>query len=196
MASTKVTRRRRQADSNIVSNNGFVTNCEARFMPIQSGGGFVLVWACPEGVESPDQEDLDGICRALFSMNLVSTCSSPSGLVLTRMADTTPLTNTSWVGYYKFLSIKSHKIKTMFNCKSKFRDMLDIIKGIYQIHFSVILAWLWALKKFYDSYAEMVQGWHCLKFDANVSGYNFFCIFEPICKIIKQSPISIRQIMW
>ena len=64
-------------------------------MPTQSADGFVLMWACPEGVESPSQDDLDGICRALFSMKLVSSCSSPSGLVLTSMADTTSLTNTS-----------------------------------------------------------------------------------------------------
>ena len=94
MAGTQVTRSRRLADSNVLSNNGFVTNCEARFMPVQSTDGFVLVWACPEGVESPDQDDLDGICQALFSMNLVSSCSSPSGLVLTSMPDAT-LANTT-----------------------------------------------------------------------------------------------------
>ncbi len=97
MASTVVTRSRRQTDNNVISNNGFVTNCEARFMPVQSAAedGFVLVWACPEGVESPDQEDLDGICRALFSMNLVGSCTSPSGLVLSSMAGETSLGNTS-----------------------------------------------------------------------------------------------------
>lgn len=94
MVSTKATRSRRQAD-NVLSNNGFVTNCEARFMPVPSADGFVLVWACPEGVESPDQEELDGICRALFSMKLVSSCSSPSGLMLTSLADTASLSNTS-----------------------------------------------------------------------------------------------------
>ena len=65
-------------------------------MPVQSAdGGFVLVWACPEGVESPDQEDLDGICLALFSMKLVTSCSSPSGLALTSTGGATPLANTS-----------------------------------------------------------------------------------------------------
>lgn len=99
MASTTVTRSRRQTDNNVISNNGFVTNCEARFMPVQSttadDDGFILMWACPEGVESPDQEDLDGICRALFSMGLVNSCSSPSGLVFTSTTGETSLANTS-----------------------------------------------------------------------------------------------------
>lgn len=68
-------------------------------MPVQSAAndneGFILMWACPEGVESPNQEDLDMICRALFSMGLVGSCSSPSGLVFTSMARETSLANTS-----------------------------------------------------------------------------------------------------
>ena len=63
----------------VLDNNGFVTSCEARFMPVESDR-FVLVWACPEGVEPPSQDELDSICRTLYDMGLVGTCSSPSGL--------------------------------------------------------------------------------------------------------------------
>ena len=91
MVDTEVSRRkRRQADSTL-NNNGFVTNCEARFVPLPSADELVLVWACPEGVASPSLEELDGICRVLFSMQLVDSCSSPSGLFLSSLTDVAPL---------------------------------------------------------------------------------------------------------
>ena len=90
MADTEVSRRRRQADSTL-NNNGFVTNCEARFVPLPSTDEFVLVWACPEGVASPSLEELDEICRVLFSMQLVESCSSPSGLFLSNLSNVAPL---------------------------------------------------------------------------------------------------------
>ena len=87
MSSQQVSRKRRQVDSTL-DNNGFVTTCEARFMPVESDG-FVLMWACPEGVESPSQEELDEICRTLFSKKLVSSCSSPTGLTLNNTSNKT-----------------------------------------------------------------------------------------------------------
>ena len=77
------------ADS-VLDNNGFVTTCEARFMPVESDG-FVLVWACPEGVEPPTQGELDSICRTLFGMRLVNSCTSPSGLTWSNTANKTAL---------------------------------------------------------------------------------------------------------
>lgn len=93
MSSQQTSRRRRQLNG-VLDNNGFVTTCEARFMPI-TPEGFALMWACPQGVESPSQEELDEICRALFAMRLVESCSSPTGLVWNSSANATSLSNST-----------------------------------------------------------------------------------------------------
>lgn len=76
-------RRRRQTGGRI--DDGFVTVCEARFVPNPENDNkstFMLVWVCPEGVAAPPTEELDEICQILFAMGLVSFCSSPGGLLL------------------------------------------------------------------------------------------------------------------
>ena len=60
-----------------------MTVCEARFIQLpDTESDFFLVWVCPEGISSPSLEELDDICRVLFADQLVSSCSTPSGLVL------------------------------------------------------------------------------------------------------------------
>ena len=79
-------KRRRQVSQNDeeIVENGFVTVCEARFLPLEVGGTTaVLVWACPSGVPAPSSsEELEEICHALFGSGSVKSCATPSGLVL------------------------------------------------------------------------------------------------------------------
>ncbi len=90
-----MSRKKRQASEDIdnaIIDNGFVTACEARFVALEVGGGAILVWACPQGVPAPSEEELDEICRALASKELVGTCSSPSGLVVEASSPDLPST--------------------------------------------------------------------------------------------------------
>ena len=65
----------------MLEDNGFVTVCEARFIPSPSGAlnTFLLVWACPMGVASPDGADEVAICELLIEERLVTSCTSRDG---------------------------------------------------------------------------------------------------------------------
>ena len=83
-------RRKRQSDTSVY--NDFVTTCEARFIPRSEPGEYLLLWACPQGVESPSESELDEICNMLFSSGMVKSCNSPTGLSLTTSEDQLPST--------------------------------------------------------------------------------------------------------
>ena len=87
-------RKRRQAatpNEREIEQNGFVTVCEARFLPLTSETA-ILVWACPMGVPAPFSEDLEEICRVLFASRSVGSCATPSGLALGEEAEELPST--------------------------------------------------------------------------------------------------------
>ncbi len=105
-----VSRRRRQTagnppagnspddDDDDIIRNGFVTVCEARFLPLpdlQEEEEVGLVWVCPSGVSAPPPQGQDEICQVLFASGLVRSCVSPSGLVV--QSDTPQLPSTTYV---------------------------------------------------------------------------------------------------
>ena len=87
-SSNTQTRRRRQAntntDSTAVDSNGYVTTCEARFIQVPDSGSYILVWACPEGVAEPSLAEQEVVCQLLFDRGLVTSCTSPTGVTITR----------------------------------------------------------------------------------------------------------------
>lgn len=87
-SSNTQTRRRRQAnantDSTAVDSNGYVTTCEARFIQVPDSGSYILVWACPEGVAEPSLAEQEVVCQLLFDRGLVTSCTSPTGVTVTR----------------------------------------------------------------------------------------------------------------
>lgn len=85
-----VQRRKRQTTANDdeIIRNGFVTVCEARFVPLPGiENQLVLVWACPQGVPSPSLEEQDAICRVLVDNPAVESCQSPSGILFAEPMD-------------------------------------------------------------------------------------------------------------
>ncbi len=91
------------AGNDIIINNGFVTTCEARFIPdpnfIQEDElVLVLVWACPEGVSPPSVKRLDAICVFFYNSKSVTSCTSPSGFTLPTNSEDLP--NTTYVYYW------------------------------------------------------------------------------------------------
>ena len=79
-----VGRRKRRATSedgkDSMADNGFVTVCEARFIPSPTTPDtLLLVWACPDGVTAPDATDEEAICELLIAQRLVASCTSRRG---------------------------------------------------------------------------------------------------------------------
>ena len=77
------------------SDNVFVTTCEARFTRLErTSNDYVLVWACPQGVEPPSDAREEEVCRTLFESGLVQSCQAPTGtsFVRTPAPDVPPTT--------------------------------------------------------------------------------------------------------
>ena len=90
-------RKRRATSEDDLSDNGFVTVCEARFIPSSSASNtLLLVWACPDGVAAPGDDDEVAICDLLIDQRLVSSCTSHRGTVDLPPAPYLPPTRFVW----------------------------------------------------------------------------------------------------
>ena len=100
----------------MTEDNGFVTDCEARFLPVDnSPNTYVLVWACSEGVDPPSGEEEEQICQYLFEKGLVGSCSTPTGVTVAnpRPEERTQLPSIKYVVYLKCSSFKNSIYRTI-----------------------------------------------------------------------------------